>query len=459
MKKSLSLTWISACTFILAVFFAVAAVEAKVSAEEAKKLTDGTLTPFGADPKGNEDGTIPPWTGGITEWPAGYTKGMRHVDPFPGDPVLFTITAANASEYMDKLSAGQLAMFQRYPNTWKMNVYPTRRSASYPQRIYDFAIQNATTAELAEGGNGVLNAAESIPFPIPKNGMECIWNHLMRFRNHTILREYASVAPTSTGAYTVMTVREQILLPYNAPGATVATIDNKLILFLQEVTAPARLAGQILLVHETLDQIREPRSAWTYNPGQRRVRLAPQIAYDNPGTASDGQRTSDQLDMYNGAPDRYDWTLVGKKEMYIPYNAYKLHSDRYKISDIIQAGHVNPDLLRYELHRVWVVEANLKAGTRHIYAKRVFHLDEDTWSIVVADNYDARLEIWRPQENHQISYYDMPLFGTTMEVVCDLQNGRYVALGMTNEGLTWSFEEDFPLEMFTPAQLRRMGRR
>jgi hypothetical protein len=454
-----AITWISACTFILAVLLAATAVEAKVSAEEAKKLTDGTLTPLGANPKGNEDGTIPPWEGGITEWPEGYKEGDRQVDPFPGDKILATITAANASEYADKLSPGQVALFQRYPNTWKMNLYQSRRTASFPQRYYDYAVKNATTAVMAEGGNGVLNAAESVPFPIPKEGLECMWNHLMRFRNDTLFRTYASVAPTPGGQYTVITVREQIMLPYSAPGATVDTINNRLILFLQEVIAPARLAGQILLVHETLDQIKEPRKAWTYNPGQRRVRLAPNVAYDNPGTASDGQRTSDQLDMYNGAPDRYDWKLVGKKEHYIPYNSYKLHSDRVKISDIIQKGHVNPDLLRYELHRVWVVEANLREGTRHVYKKRVFYIDEDSWSIAVADCYDARLEIWRVQEGHLINYYDMPLLAQTAEVVYDIQNGRYVALGMTNEGLKWSFDEEYSPDMFTPAQVRRMGRR
>lgn len=457
MKKTL--TWISACTFILAILLAATTVEAKVSAEEAKKLTDGTLTAFGADPKGNADGTIPAYEGGITEWPEGYEKGMRQIDPFPGDKILFTITAANAAEYADKLSPGQLAMFQRYPNTWKMNVYQSRRTASFPQRMYDFAIKNATTAELAEGGNGVLNAAQSIPFPIPKEGVECMWNHLMRFRNDTLLRTYASVAPTPGGQYTVIKVREKILFPYTTPGATLATIHNINFFFLQEVIAPPRLAGQILLVHEPLDQVKEPRTVWIYNPGQRRVRLAPNVAYDNPGTASDGQRTSDQLDMFNGAPDRYAWKLVGKKENYIPYNSYRLHSDRVAIKDIIQKGHINPDLLRYELHRVWVVEANLKKGTRHVYHKRVYYIDEDSWSIALADNYDARLEIWRPQEAHLINYYDRRLVGPTAEVVYDLQNGRYVALGMTNEGLKWSFDEKFTADMFTPAAVRRMGRR
>ena len=454
-----AITWISACTFILAVLLAAGTVEAKVSAEEAKQLTDGTLTALGADPKPNADGTIPAYEGGITEWPEGYKEGEREVDPYPDDKILFTITTANAAEYADKLTPGQLAVFQRYPNTYKMNVYPSRRTASYPQRYYDYAVKNASTAVMADGGNGVLNAAESVPFPIPKAGLECIWNHLLRYRNDTILRTYASVAPTPGGQYTVIQIREKILFPYSVEGATVDTINNQVLLFLQEVIAPARLAGQILLVHETLDQIKEPRKAWTYNPGQRRVRLAPNIAYDNPGTGSDGQRTSDQLDMYNGAPDRYDWKLVGKKEQYIPYNSYKLHSDRLKIKDIIQKGHINPDHMRYELHRLWVVEANLKKGTRHIYKKRVYYIDEDSWQIAVVDCYDARLEIWRVQEGHLINYYDRMLVGPTAEVVYDVQNGRYVALGMTNEGQMWSFNEKYTAEMFTPAQVRRMGRR
>jgi hypothetical protein len=452
--------WLPICICILALLLAVKPVEAKVSAEEAQKLTDGTLTPLGADPKGNEDGTIPPWEGGITEWPEGYKEGERQVNPFPQDKILFTISAANAAEYADKLSPGQIAMFQRYPNTWKMNVYQSRRTASYPQRIYDWSVKNATTAYMAEGGNGVLNAeGGGVPFPIPKEGLECVWNHLFRFRNDTILREYASIAPTASGQYTTVTVREQILLPYSAPGATIESINNRLLFFLQEVVAPPRLAGQILLVHETLDQVKEPRKAWLYNPGQRRVRRAPNVAYDNPGTASDGQRTSDQLDMYNGAPDRYNWTLVGKREQYIPYNSYILHDARWEYKDVIQPGHVNPDLLRYELHRVWVVEANLKEGTRHIYRKRVFYIDEDSWAICIADNYDDRLEIWRPQEGHQINYYDLPMVGPTMEVVYDLQNGRYVALGMSNQGMQWSFNEEYPTDMFSPAEVRRMGRR
>ena len=443
---------------MLALFVAVVQAEAKVSDEEAKKLTDGTLTPLGADPKGNEDGTIPPWEGGITQWPEGFT-GEHYVDPFPEDKILFTITAANVAEYADKLSPGQIAMFKRYPNTYKMQVYPTRRSASYPQRIYDWAVKNASTAELVEGGNGFTNAQESIPFPIPKEGLEAVWNHLTRFRNDTVYRVYASIAPTPAGAYTVVTTEEKIFFPYSVEGATSETINNVLVYFLSNVLAPPRMAGDILLVHETMDQVKEPRRAWVYNPGQRRVRRAPNVAYDLPAASADGQRTADMLDMFNGAPDRYDWTLVGKKEMYIPYNSYKVGDRAIQYEDIIRAGHPNPDLLRYELHRVWHVEAQLKKGTKHIYSRRTFYQDEDTWTIQVADLYDNRGELWRVSENHLVSYYDLPMSATVMEVHLDLHNGRYLALGMTNQGTPWSFKETFSLDLFTPASLRRLGRR
>ena len=256
-------------------------------------------------------------------------------------------------------------------------------------------------------------------------------------------------------------IAEQALFAYQQPGATTETIDNRLVYFLQEVLSPPRLAGNITLVHETLNQAIEPRKAWLYNPGQRRVRRAPNVAYDNPGTASDGQRTNDQFDMFNGAPDRYNWTLVGRRELYIPYNSYRLHSDRNRFDDILKPGHINPDLTRYERHRVWVVEAKVKEGTRHIYARRTFYLDEDSWQIAGVDQYDGRGELWRVSEAHIINFYEIPLTWTTMMAIYDLQNGRYLVDGLDNEPGYQITRFDLPMtrSQFTPAALRRKGRR
>ena len=428
---------------------------AKSTPEEIARLGDD-LTPLGAERSGNQDQTIPGWDGGITTPPAGYSEGMHHIDPYADDQILFTITAANMDQYRDKLSAGHQAMLSTY-DSFKLNIYPTRRSASAPQRIYDKTREIAATAELVDGGNGVRGAVNGIPFPLPENGVEVIWNHLLRYRGDQVARFIAQAAPTRGGAYTLVKFEDEVNMVYSQEGMTEEDLQNKLSYFKQVVTAPARLSGDMLLVHETLDQVKEPRSAWVYNPGQRRVRRAPNVAYDNPGTASDGMRTSDQLDMFNGATDRYDWKLLGKQEIYVPYNSYKLHSDQLSYEDILTPLHVNPDHLRYELHRVWVVEATVKEGMRHIYKRRTFYVDEDSWQVLLVDQYDNRDELWRVSEGHVINYYELPALWTTLEVHTDLQAGRYLAMGLDNQSRMYDFRIERTLEDYTPAALRRSG--
>jgi hypothetical protein len=237
-----------------------------------------------------------------------------------------------------------------------------------------------------------------------------------------------------------------------------ATMPNTLLCFKQRVNAPSRLAGNVLLVHATLDQLKEPRMAWVYNAGQRRVRSAPQVAYDGPGTASDGMRTSDNFAMYNGAPDRYDWKMVGKKEVFIPYNSYKMTQRDVSYDDVLKAGHINPEHTRFELHRVWEVQGNVKAGQRHIYAQRNFFMDEDSWMITLADHYDGRGTLWRIGEGHIAHNYVEKFPGYAIETLYDLLAGRYIALGMYTEEVSapqFDFEPSY--NQFTPAALRAAG--
>jgi hypothetical protein len=431
---------------------------ANVSADEAAKLGN-ELTPLGAIRGANADGTIPAWEGGITAPPPGYRIDKQPLDPYGDDQVLFTITADNLEQYKDNLSVGQIAMFRRYPKTWRMRIFPTRRSAAYPQRIYDASIANATTGRIVENGNGVADASIGVPFPIPKSGVEVIWNHILRYRSTSGHYTFVQAVPTAGGSYVLVKIEQRALFAYSVPGATIASIGNKAIYFLEEVIAPPRLAGSLLLVHETVNQVQEPRQAWTYNPGQRRVRRAPNVAYDNPGTASDGQRTSDQLDMFNGAPDRYEWTLLGRREMYVPYNDYKLAGAEVTYDQILQPGHLNPDLLRYELHRVWVTEARLREGTSHIYARRTFYVDEDSWQALIVDQYDGRGELWRVSEAYVINYYQVPMLWQAVETHYDLQNGRYLAMGLNNQEKPEVFDAPMAADEFTPDALRRLGRR
>ena len=432
-----------------------AAAHAALSPDQIARLGKD-LTPLGGERAGNADGSIPAWDGGITKPPAGYKEGQHYVDPYASDKMLFTIDAKNVAQYADKLSAGEQAILKAYP-TFHINVYPTHRSAAVPQRVYDGTAKAAATARLEDNGNGVTGAIGGIPFPIPENGVEVIWNHLLRYRGDIMGRHVGQAAPTRGGDYTLVQFDEETMFLYYLPSMTPQTLSNRLLYFLQKVVAPARLAGGILLVHETMDQVKQPRDAWLYNPGQRRVRRAPQVAYDNPGTAADNMRTSDQLDMFNGAPDKYDWKLVGKKEIYVPYNAYRLQEPSLKTKVLLQPLHVNPDPLRYELHRVWVVDATLKVGERNIYKRRTFYVDEDSWQILSIDQYDNRDQLWRVSEGHAMNFYDVPTTWTSLEVITDLQAGRYLVMGLYNEGPAYDFHLKRNEADFTPDALRREG--
>ena len=456
MKNKNSIAKHFCAALVLGCLFATPAV-AEISASEIARL-GRDLTPLGGVRAGNAAGTIPAWNGGITRPPSGYSVGEHHRDPFARDRPLFVINAGNLDRYRDRLTVGHQRMLRAYPS-FNMPVYPTRRSASAPKRIYDATRRVAATAKLVDGGNGVANSVIGIPFPIPKNGLEVIWNHLLRYRGESVACVIGQAAVTRGGRYTLVKQSIESELRYSLPNMTVEKLGNTMILFKQKTLAPARLAGDIVLVHETINQVREPRNAWTYNPGQRRVRRAPNLAYDNPGTSSDGLRTADQLDMFNGAVDRYDWKLVGKREMYVPYNSYRLHSDRLSFSDILTPLHVNPEHLRYELHRVWVVDATLKRGERHLYKRRTFYVDEDSWQILVADVYDNRDQLWRVSEGHVINYYEKPLIWPTLEVHTDLQAGRYLAFGLDNEFPMCTWDRRLKSRDFTPAALRREGRR
>tara|TARA_A100001518_G_C1214060_1_gene56747 strand:+ start:160 stop:1536 length:1377 start_codon:yes stop_codon:yes gene_type:complete len=442
---------------VLTLSLLATSVMAAVSPDEAAKLGT-TLTPVGAEMAGNADGSIPAWTGGLpTNAGAVDPRGFL-ADPFANEQPLFTITAQNVEQYKDKLTPGQMAMFKRYPESYRMPVYPTHRSASLPAAVLEATKQNAVNTRMVEGGNGLENFQTANPFPIPQNGLEVIWNHITRYRGGSVRRLVTQATPQPNGSYSLVYFQDEFVFRDALTDYDSSKSSNVLFYFKQRVTAPSRLAGNVLLVHETLDQVKEPRLAWLYNAGQRRVRRAPQVSYDGPGTAADGLRTSDNLDMYNGAPDRYDWKLEGKKEIYIPYNAYKLDSPSLKYSDIIKAGHINQDLTRYELHRVWHVTATLKSGERHIYAKRDFYIDEDTWQAALIDHYDGRGTLWRVAEAHAQYYYDKQVPWYTVETLYDLLSGRYLALGMKNEEKqAYDFNYKASGSDFTPAALRQAG--
>jgi hypothetical protein len=441
--------------FLFALLGGSSGVGAAVSEQEADRL-GAELTPIGAERAANAEGTIPAWTGGITEAPQGYEEGDWHVDPHPGDAPRLTISAANLDEHAHHLSEGQKALLFAYPETWRLRVYPTRRSASYPEWVYEAVGRNATNAHLVvEGKGSVAGARVSSPFPIPKSGVEVIWNHTLRFRGVRVSRGVGSAAVTRRGNYSVIVSQQEVGVPYASPSDTAfrRAHPNVMLALKSKVIAPSLRSGDGLLVIEPIDQTRDPRRAWSYSRALRRVLRNPYFAYDHPAPDSDGLRAVDELDLFNGPPDRFEWRLLGKRELYVPYNAYRLHGDHVEPDDVLLVGHIDPESARYELHRVWVVEGRLKAGQRHVYSRRVFYLDEDSWQILVSESYDSKGGLWRLAEAHALNYYDVPVLWDTLQVYHDLRERRYFVFGL-DVGLTAPrFEEGGDPREFSPNAL------
>ena len=411
------------------------------------------LTPVGAERAGNAEGTIPAWDGGLRTPPPGWTPQQGYVDPFPTDKPLFTVTAANAGQYEARLTRGQVALLQKHPQNFRMNVYPTRRTVGYPKAVTDKVAERAGKVSLQGFGLKDLGGSTT-PFPIPQSGLEAIWNHLVRYLGGGIVRAGHSFPVRPNGDYFKIGFRSQRLYAQNVEGAE----PNRLFYALGYFTEPATLRGTIFLVHEPVDQVAEQRSAWIYNSGARRVRRAPDLAYDGINDGSEGMLTTDQVDGYNGAPDRYDWKLLGKREVYVPYNSYRLSDKSLRYKDVIKPKSIDPEYVRYELHRVWVVEGTLRPGQRHIYGKRTFYLDEDSWSVLAEDVYDTRGQLWRASLHGLVQAYDAQVPFYRFGIYHDLNSGGYLVGGLDSEVKEpIQFDAKARITDFQPDALRRLG--
>jgi hypothetical protein len=419
-----------------------------------------TLTPLGAEKAGNKDGTIPEWTGGLTTIPAGFKPGSGvRPDPFGSDKPRLVITGQNADQHKDKLTALTYALLKRFP-TFRVDVYPTHRPVTYPKAILDNTAKNAAQAKTGNGGLSVENALPGIPFPIPKSGNEVMWNHLLRYNGVATICKYDSYNIDSSGTATLSTsgisYREWPL--YRKENlSTVIKGSDIYALTKQEYTGPARRAGEALLVHDYVDPIGNPRKAWQYLPGQRRVKMAPEVAYDTPNPGVAGALTYDDAFVFNGALDRFDWKIVGKREMYIPYNAYKaLYAVPNKEAGTTP-NFFSPDLMRFELHRVWVVEATLKPGKRHVYHKRTFYVDEDSWLAVASDEYDARGQLYRGILAPTAFAYDAQAMGVSLHAGYDLVAGIWLSQGLCGLYYGIKYQDPFPARDWQPDSLAGAG--
>ena len=411
-----------------------AAISTAVSQPTASRAAGGgeDLTPVGAVRAGNSDGSLPPWTGGIdmSKAPPEYEKGKRIRNPYPNDRPLFVIDSSNWQEHAGRLSAGHQALFQKFPS-YRMKVYQSRRSAAYPQKIYDATLANETAASLPHP-DALKGAKLGFPFRKPDNGSEAMWNHRVRYRGNDVIVQGHEALVQRNGDIGLSERSEEVLFLYgNLDKPSDLAEENVLLYYLTYAGGESRIFDFAALVHETADIERGERRIWV--GVNRRMFRIPPIGYDQPRPGAGDVMVLDQIDMYNGAFDKYVWKLMGRKEMIVSYNDYELLSDKLKYDDILTRSHLNPDHNRYEVHRVWVIEASERESRQHKFGKRVFYLDEDSWSILMVDNYDDQGEIWNFQEGHIVQYYDLLLSYTAPVAVYDLKKGNYFVERMNNE--------------------------
>jgi hypothetical protein len=380
---------------------------AAVSPEEAAKLAK-ELTPMGAERAGNADGSIPAWNEAGTPIPANFVAGSdNYVDAYAGEEPLYTIDASNWQQYADQLTDGSKALFEKLADDgFKMKVYPSKRDYIVPDWLYANNAKNATGASLVGDGLKVEGAYPGVPFPIPASGSEVLWNHLTRYlTDHTM--EYDVYYVSSNGKRILSTTANisNVMPMYDDPSQLSG--DTPWLKLRINYKAPARRAGEILLVHEPGADFTEGkgRKAWQYLTGQRRVRLAPAVSFDTPNPGVAGTSTYDDSFIFNGSPERFNWELIGKQEMIIPYSNYDFVFQA-KVEDVLGDKFLNPEIIRWEKHRVWVVEGTLKEGNRHLYSKRRFYIDEDSWAALAGDNYDGRGNLWRVQFAYGANLYD-----------------------------------------------------
>ena len=422
------------------------------------KAVDVEKTPYGAEFKGNADGSIPDWQGGQKNKKE-FGAGLLEEKP------LYIIDATNMDQYQSILPAALSALIERYPETMQVPVFTSYRPAYYFDWIYEAIRKNRDSAKLINDGGAVIGTYPGIPFPDAKDGYEVLWNHVLSFRGVSFNVKSWEMVIQENRRSSVIKSRVKLSSEYYNKNRKKSEEDQIHSYYLSTVISPPKLSGSSLLVHERVNGSIIPRQAWGYLAGQRRVVRIPSIDYDAPMPRSEGIRFADEVDIYIGSIDRYEWRLLGKKEMIIPYNNKKLYEELQKTAGpsdgILTKLHVNPKVLRYEKHRVWVVEGLLKKEQSHPYKKRILYLDEDSWNAVLAENYDRNGDLWRVSASYVKFYHEFPGIFKVVDVHHDLKDKAYYAQGaLGGKGKTVVVgEEVLPKRGFKPSALRRLGKR
>lgn len=420
----------------LALQFGVAGITQAAASEDEIARLGKDLTCVGAERAGNADGSIPEWSGkwlGVPPHVKFEGTGKHPVDPYPDDKPLFVITAQNMAEHAARLSDGQKALFAKYPDSFRMPVYPSRRDFRMPDSVCQATLENARSAKLVSDGEGIEATTGGIAFPFPKTGLELLWSSsFYTYRPWTEELTSDNAYVLANGKINWGRVKSRNLAPHLKPGQ-VGAQSGQSSFYLNETLLPERDRGEINTGMEFWNHKSQPRQSWRYDPGTRRVRQAPEYGFDMQFPGTGGSITVDEVRIFNGSPQRYDWRIVGKQEMYVPYNTYRLHAADIKYDDLLTPGHANPEHMRYELHRVWVLEGTIKDNYRHLYGKRVMYVDEDSSLMLMGDNYDTRGGLWRTSMLNYFYAYEAQTWQAGAGFYHDLLAGTYLGFNLVNE--------------------------
>lgn len=388
-----------------------------------------TLTPLGGEKAGNSAHGIPAWNAEQVALPGWvYGKYRKDYFKFKDEKPVETIDASNVDKFIDKLTPGQVALIKQTKG-YKMDIYPSHRYCSAPDFVAENTKKNPGVAKIGADGWSLAEAVvPGAPFPLPKNGTEAMYNFKMRYRGTGIdyKKVTTAVSPRKGSNDWIKAGSEQTLFfPWGKKGSTnlsaLPPIEYQTYF---AYTQPAALAGQALAITYFLNQ---PGSeTFYYFPGQRRVRRMPAYSYDAPQIGLENQYTLDEPFVFNGTLDRFDWKLAGKKEIYVPYSSFGAYNFAAKFEDVAKDDFIAENARRYELHRVWVIEATVKSGSRHLAPKRTFYVDEDSWNLLAADDYDAQGKLWKHREGYLIPVYETGTCDVSAFSQYNLVEGRYV---------------------------------
>ena len=391
----------------------------------------------------------------IKEPISGYNSNNgEYKDPFIEDSILFKITKDNYLDYEKYLTPGQIKMFTTYGSTFFMNIYPSRRSCAVPNEVLELSKNG--NAKLVDEGEGIEGTVGSIPFPNASEPLHHIWNHILRYRGVDI--------EGGSPYYIVNYDGEK----FKGAGKAIAKnywnpfVSNKKGLqgkIMSKVTEPPRLADAGILVIESLNARATPRRAWVYSPATRRVRRAPNLAYDNYNSFSQGLTTVDSYDGFNGAKDRYNWSSGGTVLKLMPYNNYKFYNTEHEKT--LTALHVNQEYLRYELVKVNIVNADLKDGMRHVLPHRIMYFDFDSHNFIAEDIYDGQKNLIRYRELPLMNFYDEPMCNAIHAATYDFSMKKYLLNNVRSidvPRIKWRLDKPHKENMFTPEGFKRWAK-